>query len=161
MAHDILIVDAEEDIRSQISGILEDEGYSTREAADSDAALNEIKARMPTLLVLDIWIQGSKLDGMQILEQAKRDYPNLPVVMISGHGTIETAVTAIKQGAYDFIEKPFKTDRLLLIVDRAIEAARLKRENEELRLRAGHETELVGQSSAVQHLRQAIEKVAP
>jgi len=161
MAHDILIVDDEEDIRSQISGILDDEGYSTREAADSDAAFNEIKARMPTLLVLDIWIQGSKLDGLQILESVKNDYPNLPVVMISGHGTIETAVAAIKKGAYDFIEKPFKTDRLLLILERAIEAARLRRENEELRLRAGHETELVGQSGAVQHLRQAIEKVAP
>ncbi len=161
MAHDILIVDDEEDIRSQISGILEDEGYSTREAADSDAALNEIKARMPTLLILDIWIQGSKLDGMEILEQVKRDYPNLPVVMISGHGTIETAVAAIKKGAYDFIEKPFKTDRLLLIIDRAIEAARLRRENEELRLRIGHDTELVGQSALIQHLRQAIEKVAP
>ena len=161
MVHDILIVDDEEDIRSQISGILDDEGYSTREAADSDAALNQIKARMPTLLILDIWIQGSKLDGMEILEQTKRDYPSLPVVMISGHGTIETAVAAIKKGAYDFIEKPFKTDRLLLIVDRAIEAARLRRENEELRLRVGHDTELVGQSGAVQHLRQAIEKVAP
>ncbi len=161
MAHDILIVDDEADIRSQISGILDDEGYSTREAADSDATMAEITARMPTLLVLDIWIQGSKLDGMQILEVVKHDYPHLPVVMISGHGTIETAVAAIKKGAYDFIEKPFKTDRLLLILDRAIEAARLRRENEELRLRAGHENEIIGSSSAVLHLRQAIEKVAP
>jgi two-component system nitrogen regulation response regulator NtrX len=154
MAHDILIVDDEADIRSLISGILEDEGYGTREAADSDAAFREMKARLPTLLILDIWIQGSKLDGLEILEAVKRDYPSLPVVMISGHGTIETAVSAIKKGAYDFIEKPFKSDRLLLIVERAIEAARLKRENEELRLRAGNETELVG-------VRQAIDKVAP
>ncbi len=161
MAHDILIVDDEADIRSLISGILEDEGYGTREAGNSDAALAEIKARMPSLMILDIWIQGSKLDGLEILEVVKSDYPSLPVVMISGHGTIETAVSAIKKGAYDFIEKPFKSDRLLLIVERAIEAARLRRENQELRLRVGHDTELVGVSTAVQHLRQSIEKVAP
>ncbi|MCK6423431.1 MAG: sigma-54-dependent Fis family transcriptional regulator, partial [Aquabacterium sp.] len=140
MAHDILIVDDEADIRSLISGILEDEGYGTREAGNSDAALAEIKARMPSLMILDIWIQGSKLDGLEILEVVKSDYPSLPVVMISGHGTIETAVSAIKKGAYDFIEKPFKSDRLLLIVERAIEAARLRRENQELRLRVGHDT---------------------
>src|SRR5262249_48442835 len=157
MAHDILIVDDEADIRSLISGILAHEGYGTREASDSDTAFREIKARMPSLLILDIWIQGSKMDGLEILEAVKRDYPNVPVVMISGHGTIETAVGAIKKGAYDFIEKPFKSDRLLLIIDRAIEAARLKRENEELRLRAGHDTELVGVSSAIQPFRQAIQ----
>jgi two-component system, NtrC family, nitrogen regulation response regulator NtrX len=108
MAHDILIVDDESDIRMLIAGILNDEGIDTREAADSDQALAAVGARRPSLVVLDIWLQGSRLDGLQVLEELKRDHPNLPVVMISGHGTIETAVQAIKQGAYDFIEKKFK-----------------------------------------------------
>ncbi len=161
MAHDILIVDDESDIRMLIAGILNDEGIKTREAADADQAFTQVAARRPNLVILDIWLQGSRLDGLQILEQLMRDHPNLPVIMISGHGTIETAVSAIKIGAYDFIEKPFKADRLLLMVERAIEAARLRRENEELRLRAGGEVELIGRSAAVTQVRQSIEKVAP
>src|ERR671938_306126 len=135
MAHDILIVDDEADIRMLIAGVLKDEGYATREAADSTQALAAIRSRQPTLVILDIWLQGSELDGLEILKVIRRELPSLPVVMISGHGTIETAVAAIKMGAYDFIEKPFKADRLLLVVERAIEAARLRRENEELKLR--------------------------
>jgi len=161
MAHDILIVDDETDIRMLIAGILEDEGMRTREAGDSDQALAAVAARRPNLVILDIWLQGSKLDGLQILEVLKRDHPDLPVVMISGHGTIETAVAAIKRGAYDFIEKPFKADRLLLLVERAIEAARLRRENQELRLRAGAEADLVGRSVALNQIRHSVEKVAP
>ena len=161
MAHDILIVDDEADIRMLIAGILRDEGYQTREAADSTAALAAIHARRPNLLILDIWLQNSRLDGLELLDAIRLEHPALPVVMISGHGNIETAVTAIKRGAYDFIEKPFKADRLLLVVERAIEAARLRRENEELRLRAGGETELIGDSPGVALIRQAIERVAP
>ena len=161
MALDILIVDDEADIRLLIAGILSDEGYQAREAADSDAALAAIESRIPTLLVLDIWLQGSRLDGLEILDVVKRDYPELPVVIISGHGNIETAVRAIKIGAYDFIEKPFQADRLLLVVERAVEAARLKREIAELRLRSGGGPELIGDSQAVNQLRTAIERVAP
>ena len=161
MAHDILIVDDEGDIRALIAGILEDEGHSTREAANSDEALEGIRARRPSLIIQDIWLQGSRLDGLGVLEAVKLDHPEVPVVMISGHGTIETAVQAIKQGAYDFIEKPFKADRLLLVVDRAIEAARLRRENEELKLRAGSAGELIGSSTAVVQVRQAVDRVAP
>lgn len=161
MAHDILIVDDEPDIRMLVTGILRDEGYETREAADSDQAIAVFRARRPSLVILDVWLQGSKLDGLQILETMHREEPVVPVVMISGHGTIETAVQAIQQGAYDFIEKPFKADRLLLVVRRAIEAAQLKRENSELRLRAGAEAEMVGASHVIRELRTAIEKVAP
>jgi two-component system, NtrC family, nitrogen regulation response regulator NtrX len=161
MAHDILIVDDEADIRMLIAGILSDEGYRTRQAANADDALAAIGQRLPTLLVLDIWLQGSRLDGLQILETVLKDHPTLPVVMISGHGTIETAVAAIKIGAYDFIEKPFKADRLILIIERAIEAAKLRRENRELRARAGGEAELIGRSTVINQLRQLIEKVAP
>src|SRR5277367_2463400 len=161
MAHDILIVDDEADIRMLIAGILQDEGYSTREAANSHEALVRIRARQPSLVILDIWLQGSELDGIEILKLVRQEAPNLPVVMISGHGTIETAVAAIKIGAQDFIEKPFKSDRLLLIIERVIEWARLRRENEELRLRAGGDDELIGSSHAIGHLRQQVEKVAP
>jgi two-component system nitrogen regulation response regulator NtrX len=161
MAHDILIVDDEADIRMLIAGVLKDEGYATREAADSEETLAELRARQPTLVILDIWLQGSELDGIEILRQLRAEMPSVPVVMISGHGTIETAVEAIKIGAYDFIEKPFKSDRLLLIVARAIETAHLRRENEELRLRAGGDIDLVGASFAANQLRQQIERVAP
>src|SRR5919202_1209079 len=161
MAHDILIVDDEADIRMLIAGVLHDEGYATREAADSTEALAAIHARQPTLVILDIWLQGSELDGIAILRQLRAEMPSVPVVMISGHGTIETAVEAIKIGAYDFIEKPFKADRLLLLVARAIEAAQLRRENAELKLRAGGELDLVGASPAINQLRQQIERVAP
>jgi two-component system nitrogen regulation response regulator NtrX len=161
MAHDILIVDDEPDIRSLIDGILSDEGYETRQAHNSDTALAHFRARRPSLVILDIWLQNSRLDGLGILEAMHREEPVVPCVMISGHGTIETAVQAIQQGAYDFIEKPFKSDRLLLIVARALEAAKLRREVMELRLRGGAESELVGQSNSVSQLRNAIEKVAP
>ena len=124
-------------------------------------ALAAIQARQPTLVILDIWLQGSELDGIEILQRMRAEMPSVPVVMISGHGTIETAVEAIKIGAYDFIEKPFKSDRLLLVVARAIEAAQLRRENAELRLRAGGELDLVGASPAINQLRQQIERVAP
>jgi two-component system nitrogen regulation response regulator NtrX len=160
MARDILIVDDEADIRMLIGGILKDEGYETREAANSTQTLGAIRARQPSLVILDIWLQGSEMDGIELLKAIRRELPALPVVMISGHGNIETAVTAIKFGAYDFIEKPFKSDRLLLIVERAIEAAQLKRENQELRQRAGS-VELIGTSHAATQLRQQIERVAP
>ena len=161
MAHDILIVDDEPDIRSLIEGILQDEGYETRSARNSDEALASFRQRRPNLVILDIWLQGSRLDGLGILQAIHGEEPQVPVVMISGHGTIETAVQAIQQGAYDFIEKPFQSDRLLLVASRALEAARLKRENSELRLRSGPETELAGVSSAIAQLRQAIERLAP
>ena len=133
MASDILIVDDEADIRDLVAGILEDEGFKTRTARDSDSALAEIANRRPHLVFLDIWLQGSKLDGLQLLEQIKKDHADVPVVMISGHGNIETAVAAIKRGAYDFIEKPFKSDRLILVATRALETSRLKREVKELK----------------------------
>ncbi len=161
MAHDILIVDDEADIRMSIAGVLKDEGYATRDASDSSEALAAIQGRQPTLVILDIWLQGSEHDGIAILRQLQTEMPSVPVVMISGHGTIESAVEAIKIGAYDFIEKPFKSDRLLLVVARAIEAAHLRRENAELKLRAGGELDLVGASPAINQLRQQIERVAP
>ena len=161
MAHDILIVDDEADIRMLIAGVLKDEGYATREAGDSAQALAVIHARQPTLVILDIWLQGSELDGIEILRLLRAEMPWVPVVMISGHGTIETAVEAIKIGAYDFIEKPFKSDRLLLVIERAIEAALLRRENEELRLRAGGDLDLIGTSTLANQLRQQIDKAAP
>src|SRR5580693_8033942 len=161
VASEILIVDDEEDIRDLIAGILHDEGYTTRVAGDSDAALAAVHARRPQLVVLDIWLQGSKLDGIQILETLKREQADLPVVMISGHGTIETAVASIKKGAYDFVEKPFKADRLLMVVERALEAARLRREVQELKLKAGDEGELVGNSPTVTQLKVLIDKIAP
>ena len=160
MAAEILIVDDEADIRDLISGILTDEGYETRVAADADAALQEIRVRRPSLMVLDIWLEGSRMDGNEILELVKKDHPDLPVIMISGHGNIEMAVNAIKKGAYDFIEKPFKSDRVLLQIERAIETARLKRENEALLERAGGAFELVGSSSAISQINQAIGRVA-
>src|SRR6202008_123741 len=133
MASDVLVVDDEVDIRDLVAGILEDEGYAVRTAADSDQALAAIRARKPALLVLDIWMQGGGMDGLELLDLVKELDADLPVIMISGHGNIETAVSAIKRGAYDFLEKPFKSDRLLLIVQRALEATALKRENRRLR----------------------------
>jgi len=161
MSSDVLIVDDESDIRDLISGILSDEGYETRVAADADSALDAIRQRRPSLIILDIWLQGSRLDGLQLLDVIKQNDPDLQVVIISGHGNIETAVAAIKKGAYDFVEKPFKADRLLLAVERALEAMRLRQENIELRQRAGDGKEFIGQSPAVQQLRQMIERVAP
>lgn len=160
MSADILIVDDEADIRDLVAGILEDEGHRTRTAAHSDAALEAIAQRRPQLVFLDIWIQGSKLDGLQLLDLIKEQNPDLPVVMISGHGNIETAVSAIKRGAYDFIEKPFKADRLVLVADRALETSRLKREVKELRQRTPDASRIIGQSGAVNQLRQTIERVS-
>jgi two-component system nitrogen regulation response regulator NtrX len=160
MATDILIVDDEIDIREIVSGILSDEGHATRTAGNSDEALAAIETRRPHLVFLDIWLQGSRLDGLQILKIIKETHPNTPVVMISGHGNVEVAVSAIKLGAYDFIEKPFKADRLILVAERALEASRLRREISELRTRSGTTNRIIGQSHAVNQLRNVIEKVA-
>src|SRR5664279_5233865 len=161
MAADILIVDDEADIRDLVAGILQDEGYSARTARNSDDALAAIVTRRPNLVFLDIWLQGSKLDGLQLLAAVKQEHPELPIVMISGHGNIETAVAAIKNGAYDFIEKPFKADRLVLVADRALETSRLKREVKQLKQMAPLPSTLVGRSTVIAQLRQAIERVAP
>ncbi len=161
MAADILVVDDEADIRDLVAGILEDEGYAVRTAADSDSALAGIRARRPSLLIQDIWMQGSSLDGLEVLDAVKALDPELPVVMISGHGNIETAVSSIKRGAYDFLEKPFKSDRLLLVVERALESAALKRENKRLRQQSMAPDGIVGRSAAAHQLRSLIGRVAP
>jgi two-component system nitrogen regulation response regulator NtrX len=161
MAHDILVVDDEFDIRELIGGILEDEGHEVRSAADSSSALQAVRRRKPSLVILDIWLRGSELDGIEVLERLKEIDQDLPVIVISGHGTVETAVAAIRRGAYDFIEKPFKSDRLVHTVERAIEASRLRREVTELRSRANAEPDLIGRSAVIAHVRQTIEKVAP
>ncbi|MBS7699357.1 MULTISPECIES: sigma-54 dependent transcriptional regulator [unclassified Chelatococcus] len=161
MSADILIVDDEADIRELVGGILDDEGHRTRTAGGSDEALAAIEARRPQLVFLDIWLQGSRLDGLQVLDVIKEQNPEVPVVMISGHGNIETAVSAIKRGAYDFIEKPFKADRLVLVAERALEASRLKREVRELRTRSGQTSRMVGRSPIINQLRQTIERVGP
>jgi two-component system nitrogen regulation response regulator NtrX len=160
-APEILVVDDEDDIRLLISGILQDEGYATREAATGEAALEQVKSKAPAAVILDIWLENSRFDGLQVLSAIKAMRPTVPVVMISGHGTIATAVQAIKQGAYDFIEKPFEADRLLVVLGRAMEAARLKRENLELRTRAGAPEMLIGSCPAVVALRRTIERVGP
>jgi len=161
MSSDILIVDDEADIRELVAGILQDEGHGTRTAKNSDEALAAVAARRPNLVFLDIWLQGSKLDGLQLLAAIKQEHAELPVVMISGHGNIETAVSAIKLGAYDFIEKPFKADRLVLVASRSLETFRLRREVKELKQLAPQPTTLVGNSTAMNQLRQTIDKVAP
>lgn len=161
MASDILVVDDEEDIRELVAGILSDEGHETRTASDSDGALRAISERVPRLVFLDIWLQGSTLDGLALLDEVKARHPQLPVVMISGHGNIETAVSAIQRGAYDFIEKPFKADRLVLVAERALETSNLKRQVDELTKRSGEPVDLTGTSVAISQLRQVIEKVAP
>jgi two-component system nitrogen regulation response regulator NtrX len=160
-APDILIVDDEADIRELIGGILEDEGYEPRLAHDSTSALEAIRARLPALVVLDIWLQGSPMDGLELLEVIKQEHPELPVVIISGHGNIETAVAAIKKGAYDYIEKPFKASRLVLVVERALEASRLRRENVELKTRSGAAVRMIGSSPAMRRLCQELRKIAP
>ncbi len=158
---DILIVDDEADIRSLIVGILEDEGYGTGQAESAAQVYDALSKRPYSLVVLDIWLKNSEYDGLSILEKIKKDYPELPVVMISGHGTIETAVKAIKVGAYDFIEKPFKTDRLLLMIDRALEAAALRRENAVLRVQEDIAADLVGESQLFQNMVVTLDKIAP
>ena len=162
MAHEILIVDDEDDIRQLIAGILEDEGYETRQAANSADAFSAIAARQPSLIILDVWLRDSEHDGLQMLEVIRRDNPTQQVVMISGHGTVDMAVSATKMGAYDFISKPFKTDVLLHTVGRAVEEARLRRENVELQAQAVDRIDdLVGESPVIAQLRQTIGKVAP
>lgn len=160
MALDILIVDDESDIREQIAGILSDEGHTCRTAADSDQTLAVIGERRPSLVILDVWLQGSRMDGLALLNVIMESDPTLPVIVISGHGTVETAVMAIKRGAYDFIEKPFQADQLLNTVLRATEAERLRRENEALRERSGIDHELTGASHCINGIRNAIRKVA-
>ncbi len=160
MALDILIVDDEQDIRELVSGVLEDEGYSTRTAAGSSEALAALADRRPSLVLLDVWLQGSKLDGLQVLEEIKRRDPTLPVLMISGHGNLDTAVAAIRQGAVDFIEKPFEAGHLLHLVARATETDRLRRENETLRAQMGQETELTGSSVSINAVRATLKRVA-
>tara|TARA_R110002124_G_scaffold67647_5_gene183614 strand:- start:4843 stop:6213 length:1371 start_codon:yes stop_codon:yes gene_type:complete len=161
MASDILIVDDEADIRDLVAGILEDEGYEVRTAQDSDTALAAIGDRRPSLVFLDIWLQGSRLDGLALLDVIKEQHPDLAVVIISGHGNIETAVSAIRRGAYDYIEKPFKADRLVLVAERSLENVKLKKEVVELRQKSLDAAELIGESPAMMQLRGAIEKIAP
>ncbi|MCW3837979.1 sigma-54-dependent transcriptional regulator [Sphingomonas canadensis] len=161
MTLDILVVDDERDIRELVAGVLEDEGYETRGAADSDAALEAIAERRPSLVLLDVWLQGSKLDGLELLDEIKRRDATIPVLVISGHGNLDTAVAAIRRGAADFIEKPFEAERLLLMVDRATETERLRREVASLRAYAGRETDLTGTSAAINGVRATLKRVAP
>ena len=160
MALDILVVDDEQDIRELVAGVLEDEGYSTRGASNSTEALAALADRRPSLVLLDVWLQGSKLDGLQVLEEMKRRDPTLPVLMISGHGNLDTAVAAIREGAVDFIEKPFEASHLLHLVARATETDRLRRENETLRAQIGQETELTGSSVGINTVRATLKRVA-
>lgn len=161
MSRDVLIVDDEPDIRDVISGVLEDEGFEVRTAATSSDALREVQIRTPSLVILDVWLEGSDMDGLSLLKYLKGIDPMLPVIVISGHGNVETAVAAIRRGAYDFLEKPFNADRLILVVQRAIEAAELKRENTDLRQRTTQAEAWIGQSSGAQAVRSAIDKIAP
>src|SRR3712207_3931440 len=160
MALDILVVDDEQDIRELVSGVLEDEGYAPRAAADSSAALAALADRRPSLVLLDVWLQGSKLDGLQLLEEIKRRDPTLPVLMISGHGNLDTAVAAIRQGAVDFIEKPFEAGHLVHLVARATETERLRREDEALRQQVSSEMELTGSSAGSNNVRATLKRVA-
>lgn len=160
MAIDILVVDDELDIRELVAGVLEDEGYETRCAADSDAALEAIATRRPSLVLLDVWLKDSRLDGLELLDELKRRDPTIPVLVISGHGNLDTAVSAIRRGAADFIEKPFEAERLLLLVERATETERLKREIASLRASAGREDDLTGNSGAINAVRATLKRVA-
>ena len=157
---DILVVDDEKDIRELVADILLDEGHSTRLAWDSDSVFSEINVSAPALVILDIWLKGSKLDGIDILKSIHRDNPDIPVVIISGHGNVEIAVAAVKQGAYDFIEKPFNIDQLMVVISRALEASRLRHENSALRVKELAQIEMVGESNAFKTLKSQLEKVA-
>jgi two-component system nitrogen regulation response regulator NtrX len=161
MALEVLVVDDEEDIRELVSGVLEDEGYSVRTAGDSSAALEAVKDRRPSLILLDVWLQGSRLDGLQLLQEVKRHDPSLPVLMISGHGNLDTAVAAVREGAVDFIEKPFEASHLLHLVARATETERLRRENASLRQQIVHDEVLSGASVAINTVRATLKRVAP
>jgi two-component system nitrogen regulation response regulator NtrX len=160
MSLDILVVDDERDIRELVAGVLEDEGYETRGAADSDSALEAIAERRPSLVLLDVWLQGSRLDGLELLDEIKRRDPSIPVLVISGHGNLDTAVAAIRRGASDFIEKPFEAERLLLLVERATETERLRREVASLRASVGRETDLTGTSGSINGVRATLKRVA-
>ncbi|MEO5937612.1 MAG: sigma-54 dependent transcriptional regulator [Sphingomonas sp.] len=160
MSLDILVVDDEQDIRELVAGVLQDEGYDTRAAGDSDAALEAIAVRRPSLVLLDVWLQGSRLDGLDLLDEIKRRDPSIPVLVISGHGNIDTAVAAIRRGAVDFIEKPFNADRLLLMVARATETERLRQEVASLRASIGRDTDLTGNSGAINAVRATLKRVA-
>ena len=161
MALEVLVVDDEADIRDLVSGVLEDEGYTVRTAADSTQTLEAVEERRPSMVLLDVWLQGSKLDGLQLLQEVKRRDPTIPVLMISGHGNLDTAVAAVREGAIDFIEKPFEAERLIYLVDRATETERLRRENETLRLQVGQEDQLHGSSIAINTVRATLKRVAP
>jgi two-component system nitrogen regulation response regulator NtrX len=161
MALEVLVVDDEADIRDLVSGVLEDEGYAVRTAADSSAALEAIEERRPSMVLLDVWLQGSRLDGLQLLQEMKRRDSTLPVLMISGHGNLDTAVAAVREGAVDFIEKPFEAERLLYLVDRATETDRLRRENATLRQRVGDDDQLHGSSVPINTVRATLKRVAP
>ena len=160
MKYDVLIVEDEDDIREMIGGILEDEGYEVRMTGTSEEALAAVKSRKPSLVILDVWLKGSSMDGIELLGSMKATHPNLPVIIISGHGTVETAVSAIRKGAYDYIVKPFKADKLLVTASRALENARLRQENEELKGKAPSDDTLVGSSPQIAQLRQKVSKVA-
>ena len=157
---DILVVDDEADIRDLVADILEDEGHATRTASDADGAFKAVEAARPDLIILDIWLQGSRMDGIEILKTVRRNQPDIPVVIISGHGNIEIAVAAVKQGAYDFIEKPFTTDQLMLVSTRALEASRLRREIASLQEADRAQAEIIGASHAIAALRQKLDRVA-
>lgn len=159
-SQDVLIVEDETDIRSLIAGILQDEGHETREAATSDEALAAVRAREPNLVILDVWLKGSSMDGIELLDLLKQSAPDLPVIIISGHGTVETAVAAIRKGAYDYIVKPFKADKLIVTATRALEAARLRQENRELKGKAPTDDALIGDSPMIVQLRQKIMRIA-
>ncbi len=161
MALEVLVVDDEADIRELVSGVLEDEGYSVRTAADSSATLEAIEERRPSMVLLDVWLQGSRLDGLQLLQEIKRRDSTIPVLVISGHGNLDTAVAAVREGAIDFIEKPFEAERLIYLVDRATESERLRRENETLRRQVGQEDQLHGSSVAINTVRATLKRVAP
>ncbi|MBY6065525.1 sigma-54 dependent transcriptional regulator [Leisingera aquaemixtae] len=156
---DILIVDDERDIRELISDILEDEGYATRKAGSSDECMAQLEEAQPALMILDIWLKDSQMDGIDILKAVKRDTPDIPVVIISGHGNIEIAVAAIKQGAYDFIEKPFNIDQLMVVIRRAMETSRLRRENTDLKRKDTGPAEMIGTSAAFRTLVGQLDKV--
>ncbi|GAA4718814.1 sigma-54-dependent Fis family transcriptional regulator [Sphingomonas lutea] len=161
MALEVLVVDDEADIRELVSGVLEDEGYSVRTAADSTSTLDAVEDRRPSMVLLDVWLQGSRLDGLQLLQEIKRRDPTIPVLMISGHGNLDTAVAAVREGAVDFIEKPFEAERLLYLVGRATETDRLRRENADLKQQVGQEDQLQGSSVAVNTVRATLKRVAP
>src|SRR5215213_5539117 len=161
MALEVLVVDDEADIRELVSGVLEDEGYAVRGAADSTQTLDAIEERRPSMVLLDVWLQGSKLDGLQLLQEIKQRDPTIPVLMISGHGNLDTAVAAVREGAVDFIEKPFEAERLIYLVGRATETDRLRRENVALKAQVGAEDQLQGSSVAINTVRATLKRVAP